>query len=1183
MNVRLARTSTDFVRTWASRFLPFVKWNQRGKGSGPNLLPVLIQVMASFSKLDGEVLEEEIDSILGFLRYDYPEAVYFELRDLFQEALRGQQDLSEMAHHLALNLSWDRKIMLGVQLYDLISRAGLKQEQVVAYYSFMSQLGMAAQAIDIVYQLNASEEADPVIFQKGASPLESLCIGSAAGNDVVLKGLGKRGRLMAFRYHDLILLRNLTEGPVTVRGRPLARGSFCRIYPGDRVVTEDQILTHNDLTFYFNAKKNVAFHQIYLKVLETHEVEIERSRSRESAIEVIFGLSVKVRALRDVPAEMNGIELKAGTVVDASLEDRIVFAGSSELELLELRRRARAMGGRFHLKSHKSKYLVSNNPSLLKEDDILLSPGVSGEVLLSIACDYEQRTGVLEVLQADRPILVREEPVRNKAALFDGDVIEIDSTQVLKCDFSDRVIEEERNVIRQLEVRNLSHQFEPQEVALDGVSFSIARGEMLCIMGGSGSGKSTLLRTIAGQLKPNGGEILLNGVSLYANLSKLKEFVAHIPQYDAFDEFLTIEENLDFAAAVRSPHLSKRERVRRIDNRLAELGLHERRETVVGSHMKKNLSGGERKRLNIGLDMIGTADVYLFDEPTSGLSSKDSEHVIEILRNMAHNKIVVAVVHQPSSKIFHKFNKALLLDKGGRMVFFGTPREMLAYFADVEHRQHFEPEEEPETGLMRPEFIFDVLETPLRDLSGDIIFEPNARGQLVPARRYPPTYWRDKFESYLLLKEVKEVPVRREIHPDPLPKVQKMRGVLRWRSEWTQFQTLFGRAFRSKMRNKTNLYTTIVAAPALALLVATVLRYSPTGEYDFASAAHVPRYLFISLLVAMFLGLTNSADDIIRDRAVLQRERNLGIRVGYYVSAKFLTLAIFGAAQCLLYIFVGNTVIEARGMVEISFLYLFLTSLCGISIGLLISSRVADAKTAANLVPIVLIPQIMLAGALISYEEMNKNLDLKHSLSRLLAGRSAEDLKEVRSDLEVPFVCEFMPLRWSYEALVLAQAKLNPLTRRQEVLQKRIRSTAAIERPTAEDSQRLEDYKNLLAALSGIEGESPREVEHLLRQVDIMTREGFFNRDALQGTGRRFSGEQLYVNQQIVDLVAKAEFEEADYRREGGSVFFGRNKNYFGLKGDTLVFNAVILGLATLFFLILLRQTLQAQLRMEGE
>src|SRR5579862_8747758 len=122
----------------------------RTVAEAPNLLPLLIQVLAAFSKVDGKVLETEIDSILGFLRYDYPEAVYSELRKLFRQALNEQHDLMGMAQKLSGQLSSERKIMLGVQLYDLISKAGLNQEQVVNYYSFMSQLGVAAQAIDIV-------------------------------------------------------------------------------------------------------------------------------------------------------------------------------------------------------------------------------------------------------------------------------------------------------------------------------------------------------------------------------------------------------------------------------------------------------------------------------------------------------------------------------------------------------------------------------------------------------------------------------------------------------------------------------------------------------------------------------------------------------------------------------------------------------------------------------------------------------------------------------------------------------------------------------------------------------------------------------------------------------------------------------------------------------------------------
>lgn len=194
----------------------------RSVAEGPNLLPLLIQVLASFSKADGVLLEEEIDSSLGFLRYDYPEAVYSELRQLFRQALYEQQDLSAMAQKLSAQLSTDRKIMLGVQLYDLISQAGLKQEQVVAFYSFMSQLGMAAQAIDIVYQLNASEDSDASIYQRGASPLESVSFGTNGAADVVLKSLSGNDRLLAFRYHDLILLKNYAGQTVSVRGRPLS-------------------------------------------------------------------------------------------------------------------------------------------------------------------------------------------------------------------------------------------------------------------------------------------------------------------------------------------------------------------------------------------------------------------------------------------------------------------------------------------------------------------------------------------------------------------------------------------------------------------------------------------------------------------------------------------------------------------------------------------------------------------------------------------------------------------------------------------------------------------------------------------------------------------------------------------------------------------------------------------------
>ncbi len=1172
------------VRRTGRRWMRRALRKPRSVSEGPNLLPLLIQALASFTKADGVIMEEEIDSSLGFLRYDYPEAVYSELRQLFRQALYEQQDLAAMAQKLGAQLSTERKIMLGVQLYDLISQAGLKQEQVVAFYSFMSQMGMAAQAIDIVYQLNASEDSDPAIYQHGASPLESLSFGPDGKGDIILKNLSETDRLMAFRYHDLILLKNYSGQNVSVRGRPLVRGGFCRIYPGQRILVGDQVLSYQELAQYFNAKKNVSLPQIFIRVnKDSDEVQLERSRTRESALRVTFGLNVRVKALRDVNAELNGVRLKAGTQIDATLEDRIVFHNDSELDLSDLRRRARALGGRFQLKASKSEYLVSNDPSRLEPDDILLSPGTSGDVVLKIFCDYDQRVGQLEVIEADRPIMVGGEPVRTTAQLKDGDTIRIDVGQILRCNFSERIIEEERNIIRTLEVNEVTHRFGKGEIGLEGISFSVTRGELVCVMGASGSGKSTLMRVLAGQLQPTSGDVFLNGQSLYQNLDGLKQYVSYMPQQDAFDEHLTIGENLLFAAAIRAPHLSRRDRSRRLEAKLIELGLGERRDAVVGSPESKVLSGGERKRLNIGLDMIGMSDVYLFDEPTSGLSSKDSEHVMEIIRGLAHNKIVIVTIHQPSSKIFQMFHKAILLDKGGRLVFFGTPSDMLRYFAEAEHQHQFGAELGacPSCGTTRPEFIFDVLETPLRDLSGDIIYEENSRGHLVASRRYSPDFWRDKYEAFRLIQDVKQVSLLQEpAAPLPVAPVQGKRLPLRWHDEWTQFRTVLRRSFLSKLRNRANLVITIGVSPVLALLIATLLRYSENGTYDFASAYHIPTFLFLGLIVAMFLGLTNSADDIIRDRPVLQRERNIKVRLSYYVVSKTLTLGVFALIQCILYVVIGNSVLQIRGMFWIDLGIMFMTAMSGVALGLLISSLVADPKTAANIVPLILIPQIIMGGALIKYEDMNRNLALLYSLSHWFSEHPSTD-KTIKSEskLQVPFVCQFIAMRWSYEEMIVAQAKLNPLTRRQDRANDEIQQLAP-KANTPEQRARLNDLKDVLALLSGLEGRSAKEIDHYLKLVDpVIAGKQKFDGSLVRDAKGPITAEQLYVNQKVSDLISKAEMEQNDYRRgKKPNVFFGLQKRYFGFKFGVFTFDTSVLIASMLGLLVLLHWILRKQL-----
>jgi ABC-type multidrug transport system ATPase subunit/ABC-type multidrug transport system permease subunit len=1163
----------------------------------PNLLPLLIQVLAAFSKGGASVLQEEIDSSLGFLRHDFPEAVYSELRQLFRHALQEQHDLGAMAQKLSAQLDTDQKIMLGVQLYDLIARAGMDRRQLVEFYSFMTQLGMAAQAIDIVYQLSSSDTPDPSVYQSGSSPLECVSFGASGGReDVGLRSLHEAERMLAFRYHELLLLKNISAPNITVRGRPLKPGDFCRIYSGQRTLLGEEVLSYQELAYYFNAKKNVSLTQIYLCLDNLGELELQREKSRDSSIEVRFGLKVQVRAIKTSNVHLNGVHLTANTVLEAGLDDRLVFDTDSELPLSDLRRRARALGGRFQLKTYKASYLVSNNPSLLDVDDILLSPGTGGEVLFRILCDYDHRVGTLEILHADRPLQVGEQvlSVGSRCALQDGATIRLDAGQVLRCDFSERIIEEERNVISTLEVRDLTYRFRKNLTALDALSFSVSRGEMVCVMGASGSGKSTLLRAIGGQLHPTEGQVLLNGQQLYSDLDTLKRFVTYIPQDDAFDDYLTIEENMEFAAAIRSPHLSKRDRARRVEGKLVELGLAERRDSVVGSTVKKMLSGGERKRLNIGLDMLSSADVFLFDEPTSGLSSKDSEHVLEILRGMVHNKIILVTLHQPTSKLFQMFTKALLLDKGGRLAFYGTPQEMLAYFAEAEHEQQFGAELGgcPACGTTRPEFIFDVLETPLRDLSGDIIYEENNRGQLVPARRFSADFWQDRYDRFRLLQEMKQVNVREsaQVVPQPTPLVAQNRR-LKLREEWAQLRTLWKRSFTSKLRNRGNMILTVLVPPALAAVIGWALYFTKdeSGSYDFSSAFHIPTYIFISLLVAMFLALVSSVDDIIRDRVLLNRERNLTVRLPFYILAKLGTLSLFSAVQCALFVAVGNSILEVRGMFLPYWYFMFVTALSGLALGLLVSSLASSSKMAANFVPLVLIPQLIFSGALVKYEEMNRDPDLLYSLQRWFvqnpdpknpdaAAREAAERK-----LRIPAVSRLVATHYSYEALIVAQAKLNPLTRRQDALQEEIDALAKRKNRTAQENKRLEDLKQALIEVSVLHSDSGADLDRRMRGADRVLRGTSLQESGLNSSGTKLTAQRRYTNQKVGEMVYKAETEQNDYRLDRKvNVFFSPDKYLWEMRVSVYVWNSLVLLLSSVALLTLLNFILSRQLRPSG-
>jgi hypothetical protein len=221
-----------------------------------------------------------------------------------------------------------------------------------------------------------------------------------------------------------------------------------------------------------------------------------------------------------------------------------------------------------------------------------------------------------------------------------------------------------------------------------------------------------------------------------------------------------------------------------------------------------------------------------------------------------------------------------------------------------------------------------------------------------------------------------------------------------------------------------------------------------------------------------------------------------------------------------------------------------------------------------------------MGGAMIKYEDMNRNLALLYSLTHWFSEHpTREQNKKMESKLQVPFVCQFIAMRWSYEELIVAQAKLNPLTRRQDRANDEIQRLAP-KVSTPEQRKRLDDLKETLAVLSGLEAKSASELDHYLSLLDqILDRKQPFDRALFKDAAGPVTAEQVYTNQKVSDLISNAEMEQSDYRRGSRpNVFFGAQKHYLGINVSVFVFNTIILIGSTLGLLVLLNWILRRQL-----
>ena len=288
------------------------------------------------------------------------------------------------------------------------------------------------------------------------------------------------------------------------------------------------------------------------------------------------------------------------------------------------------------------------------------------------------------------------------------------------------------------EVKNLEYRFRSGNVGIHKMSFSGESGKMIGIMGASGAGKSTLLSVLNGLNPPSDGEVLINGVSIHKEYEKIKGLIGYVSQDDLLIEELSVFDNLYYNARLCFNDLTNSEIIEKVESVLKNLGLYEIRNMKVGSPLNKKISGGQRKRLNISLELIREPSILFLDEPTSGLSSRDSENILDLLKELARKgKLLFVVIHQPSSDIFKMFDNLIILDTGGYMIYNGNPIESIEYFKRRIGQANYNESECYACGNVNPEQVFNIVETK--------VFTET--GKPTDIRRISPAEWSNLYKS----------------------------------------------------------------------------------------------------------------------------------------------------------------------------------------------------------------------------------------------------------------------------------------------------------------------------------------------------------------------------------------------------------------------------------------------------
>ncbi|MBM4022746.1 MAG: FHA domain-containing protein [Planctomycetes bacterium] len=502
---------------------------------------------------------------------------------------------------------------------------------------------------------------------------------------------------------------------------------------------------------------------------------------------------------------------------------------------------------------------------------------------------------------------------------------------------------------------------------IEHVSLAVSAGELVAIMGPSGAGKSTLLATLVGGLEPDAGTVLVSGADLSARYDEFRGQIGYVPQDDIMHAELTVSQALWFAARLRLPRDYADDEIRRrTDAVMGDLGLTGAEHVRIGSADRRGISGGQRKRVNVAMELITDPPILVLDEPTSGLSSTDALVLITLLRGLADaGKTVVLTIHQPGPDVLRQMDGLVVIARDassrdvGQLVWFGPPLPDAASFFEP-HGQGADPE------------------AILRGLAS----RPVADWRAAFHRSETYRTWVDGRRS---------VPVA-VTSPRPRRGASPLDALSQW---WT----LVRRSVTIKVADRWTTAILLAQAPIIGLLVAGVFGGRASGPLDHESWAELARAVatttFLMALAAIWFGCSNAAREIVVERAILRRERMVGLSLTAYLASKLLVLAVLCGLQCWLLLSIVGRGCGLQASFGGTWLTLFLAANVAAVIGLCLSAVARSAEAAASLLPLVILPMVILGGILLPLPELPR---------------------------VTTYLADAIPSRWAFEGLFVPEA-----------------------------------------------------------------------------------------------------------------------------------------------------------------